>query len=316
MEQPVKSSSVVEDPTPLSPEQPKLKPTDSSLQSATLSDDPSLQSGDQFSSTVEDPSSLQSSNLSAAQPELQSSNLSAAQPELQSATLSADEPQTIQSATLSADEPQTIQSANLSVDEPQTIQSATLSADEPEANPLDNVSVGQSSSTVEDPSLQSANLSVDPSLQSADLSVDPSLQSANLSVDPSADLSVDPSLQSAAQPELQPGDQSTVEDSSLQSGDQSAAQSAAQPELQQTDESVGDKPAIVEENNEVDPIKTALMEQLKQIEEQTAIIKSQLYPEAAGGGFNKVLKKRKKTFYKKYKSKISMKRKNKTNRNK
>ena len=90
-----------------------------------------------------------------------------------------------------------------------------------------------------------------------------------------------------------------------------------EPELQPVDDSVEEKPVIVEENKEDDPIKTALMEQLKQIEEQTAKIKSQLYPEAAGGGgFNKILKKRKKTFYKKYKSKISMKRRNKTSRNK
>ncbi len=77
----------------------------------------------------------------------------------------------------------------------------------------------------------------------------------------------------------------------------------------------------VEEKPKEDPIKTALLEQLKQIEEQTNQIKSQLMtPEnaaaAGGGGLNKLMKKRKKTFYKKYKSKISMKRKNKTVRNK
>ena len=38
-------------------------------------------------------------------------------------------------------------------------------------------------------------------------------------------------------------------------------------------------------------------------------------PADAGGGLNKMLKKRKKTFYKRFKSKKSMKRKNKTNRN-
>jgi GTPase involved in cell partitioning and DNA repair len=108
------------------------------------------------------------------------------------------------------------------------------------------------------------------------------------------------------EPELQPVDESV--------GDQT---SMVEPELQPVDDSVEEKPVIVEENKEDDPIKTALMEQLKQIEEQTAKIKSQLYPEAAGGGgFNKVLKKRKKTFYKKYKSKISTKRRNKTSRNK
>jgi hypothetical protein len=86
---------------------------------------------------------------------------------------------------------------------------------------------------------------------------------------------------------------------------------------------------VSEEQPKEDPIKTALLEQLKQIEEQTNQIKSQLMTTenaaAAGGGglpdnsaaaFNKIMKKRRKTFYKKYNSKISMKRKNKTNRNK
>jgi hypothetical protein len=86
---------------------------------------------------------------------------------------------------------------------------------------------------------------------------------------------------------------------------------------------------LEEEQPKEDPIKTALLEQLKQIEEQTNQIKSQLMTTenaaAAGGGgladnsaaaVNKIMKKRRKTFYKKYKSKISMKRKNKTNRNK
>jgi hypothetical protein len=74
----------------------------------------------------------------------------------------------------------------------------------------------------------------------------------------------------------------------------------------------------VEEEKE-DPIKAVLLEQLKQIEEKTNEIKSKLMTSenaaAAGGGLNKILKKRKKTFYKKYKSKISMKRRNKTSRN-
>jgi hypothetical protein len=86
---------------------------------------------------------------------------------------------------------------------------------------------------------------------------------------------------------------------------------------------------VEQEQPKEDPIKTALLEQLRQIEEQTNQIKSQLITNenaaAAGGGgfpdnsaaaFNKIMKKRKKTFYKKYKSKISMKRRNKTNRNK
>ena len=155
----------------------------------------------------------------------------------------------------------------------------------------------------------------------------PELLSTDESVGEQTSMVAQPELQpadeSAAQPELQPADQSAAQPE-LQQTDESAAQpelqqtdeSVAQPELQQTDESVEEKPVIVEENKEDDPIKTALMEQLKQIEQQTAKIKSQLYPEAAGGGLNKVLKKRKKTFYKKYKSKISMKRRNKTSRNK
>ena len=87
---------------------------------------------------------------------------------------------------------------------------------------------------------------------------------------------------------------------------------------------------VEQEQSKEDPIKTALLEQLKQIEEQTNQIKSQLMTTenaaaAVGGGLpdnsaaavaavNKIMKKRKQTFYKKYKSKISMKRRNKTNR--
>ena len=96
--------------------------------------------------------------------------------------------------------------------------------------------------------------------------------------------------------------------------------------------SVGDaEPAVQKEKvtEKEDPIKTikaTLMEQIRQIEEKTNEIKSQIMssetaevaPAAAaaeGGAFNNIKKKRKKTFYKKYKSKISMKRRNKTSRN-
>jgi hypothetical protein len=74
------------------------------------------------------------------------------------------------------------------------------------------------------------------------------------------------------------------------------------------------KPVVVaEDQKEKDTIKTALLEQLKEIKEKTAQIENQLAATAVSGG---MMKKRKKTFYKKYKSKKSMKRKNKTNRNK
>jgi hypothetical protein len=110
-------------------------------------------------------------------------------------------------------------------------------------------------------------------------------------------------------------------------------QAVEQPLVSEEESVVNEeKPMPPEEQKEPkeDPIKTALLEQLKQIEEQTNQIKSQLMTAenaaAAGGGgvpdnssaavaaVNKIMKKRRKTFYKKYKSKISMKRKNKTNR--
>jgi hypothetical protein len=76
---------------------------------------------------------------------------------------------------------------------------------------------------------------------------------------------------------------------------------------EQVEESTSIQPVVAEEQKKEDTIKAALMKQLKEIEEKTAQIKNQL-----GGG---IMKKRKKTFYKRYKSKKSMKRKNKTSRN-
>ena len=62
-------------------------------------------------------------------------------------------------------------------------------------------------------------------------------------------------------------------------------------------------------------IKTALLEELKKIQEEAEDITKKLnegeYTSTSGG----MMKKRKKTFYKRYKSKKSMKRRNKTNRN-
>ena len=81
-----------------------------------------------------------------------------------------------------------------------------------------------------------------------------------------------------------------------------------QPEVQQG------KVTETKKEEQEDPIKLALLEQLKQIEEKTNEIKSKLAA-AVGGGLNKISKKRKKTFYKKYKSKMSVKRRNKTSRN-
>ena len=95
--------------------------------------------------------------------------------------------------------------------------------------------------------------------------------------------------------------------------------------------------AEVEISSEMDAAGKALREEAKRLQEKLDALKSQLnmIPEApvesalepepvaatpetagGGGGFNKMMKKRKKTFHKKYNSRISMKRKNKTNRNK
>jgi hypothetical protein len=77
---------------------------------------------------------------------------------------------------------------------------------------------------------------------------------------------------------------------------------------EQVQESVDMQPVVAEEQKEEDTIKSALMEQLRKIKEQTEQIENQL---RTGG----MMKKRKKTFYKRYKSKKSMKRRNKTSRN-
>jgi hypothetical protein len=78
---------------------------------------------------------------------------------------------------------------------------------------------------------------------------------------------------------------------------------------------------------ENDPIKIAMLKEADSLQNQLNELKDQLMkdttltpetatmPASAGGGLNKLLKKRKKTFYKRYKSKKSMKRRNKTNRN-
>ena len=100
---------------------------------------------------------------------------------------------------------------------------------------------------------------------------------------------------------------------------QSADASVLQPEeVPSTDENAlqQQQPEVKEEKE--DPIKKALLEQIEQIVKETTRIKSELLPEgttviAEKGGA--LMKKRKKTFYKKYKSKISMKRRNKTVKN-
>ena len=77
---------------------------------------------------------------------------------------------------------------------------------------------------------------------------------------------------------------------------------------EQVQESTSIQPVVAQEQKEEDTIKMALMEQLRKIKEQTEQIENQL---RTGG----MMKRRKKTFYRKYKSKKSMKRKNKTSRN-
>jgi hypothetical protein len=87
--------------------------------------------------------------------------------------------------------------------------------------------------------------------------------------------------------------------------------SGQEQEQVQLQESVDAKP----EQKEEDPIRDALVKQLDEIKQQTKVIEDALnetIPAASGG----MMKKRKKTFYKRYKSKKSMKRRNKTNRNK
>jgi hypothetical protein len=84
------------------------------------------------------------------------------------------------------------------------------------------------------------------------------------------------------------------------------------PGQEQVQESVDVKPVVAEEKK--DPVRDALVKQLEEIKQQTKVVEDALNETnpAAGGG---MMKKRKKTFYKRYKSKKSMKRKNKTNRN-
>ena len=89
-----------------------------------------------------------------------------------------------------------------------------------------------------------------------------------------------------------------------------SGQEQEQVQLQESVEDV--KPVVAE--GEKDPIRDALVKQLDEIKQQTKVIEDALnetIPAASGG----MMKKRKKTFYKRYKSKKSMKRRNKTNRN-
>ena len=89
---------------------------------------------------------------------------------------------------------------------------------------------------------------------------------------------------------------------------QSLEMSGQEQDQVQVQESIDMQPIVAEEKKEEDAIKTALVEQLRKIKEQTVDIENQL---RTGG----MMKKRKKTFYKRYKSKKSMKRRNKTVKN-
>ena len=82
--------------------------------------------------------------------------------------------------------------------------------------------------------------------------------------------------------------------------------------------------ALREEAKRLQEKLDALKSQLNMIPESSSV-ESALEPEtvaatpetaSGGGGLNKMMKKWKKTFHKKYNSRTSMKRKNKTNRNK
>ena len=89
-----------------------------------------------------------------------------------------------------------------------------------------------------------------------------------------------------------------------------SGQEQEQVQLQESVEDV--KPVVAE--GEKDPIRDALVKQLDEIKQQTKVIEDALnetIPAATGG----MMKKRRKTFYKRYKSKKSMKRRNKTSRN-
>jgi hypothetical protein len=122
-------------------------------------------------------------------------------------------------------------------------------------------------------------------------------------------------MQPAVTADMQPAVTENVQSENVQSETPMPSVPVTQDsEIAQSLEPLGQEQAN-EQKEEEDTIKAALLEQLIKIKEQTAQIENQLAnPGATATGG--MMKKRKKTYFKKYKSKKSMKRRNKTSRNK
>lgn len=188
---------------------------------------------------------------------------------------------------------------------------------------------------------EDVSLSSSPSLQQQKLeemedSLSPPVEEVGLGVQNPEDVSPPPLLQNSenalSPPSLESGagappqlEVQNSENALSQSADDAQSKLGApplplEPEMSRQEqvmqESIDVKPVVVaEDQKEKDPIRDALIKQLKEIKEQTAQIEKQLDDTAAAAGGGGI-KKRKKTYYKRYKSKKSMKRKNKTSRNK
>jgi hypothetical protein len=135
---------------------------------------------------------------------------------------------------------------------------------------------------------------------------------------------------SAPPQEVEAGNEASVPPQEVEAGNEA---SAPPQEVEDGNEaSAPPQETEAEISSEMDAAGKALREEAKRLQEKLDALKSQLNmipessvepavvatPETAsgGGGLNKMMKKWKKTFHKKYNSKTSMKRKNKTNRNK
>ena len=147
--------------------------------------------------------------------------------------------------------------------------------------------------------------------------VNPPLQEAEAISEVAAAAPVNPPLQEA---EIS-GEASAPPQEAEISGEASAPPQETEAEISSEMDAAGK--ALREEAKRLQEKLDALKSQLNMISE--AAVESTLEPEpvaatpetaGGGGGLNKMMKKWKKTFHKKYNSKTSMKRKNKTNRNK
>jgi len=172
--------------------------------------------------------------------------------------------------------------------------------------------------------------------------VNPPLQEAEAISEVAAAAPVNPPVQ-----EIEAGNEASAPPQEIEAGNEASAppqeaeagnEASAPPQEAEISSEASAPPQEAEISSEMDAAGKALREEAKRLQEKLDALKSQLNmipeaavestlepepvaetPETAGGGgrgLNKMMKKWKKTFHKKYNSRTSMKRKNKTNRNK